>query len=79
MSITTNRSMLTFIVATVLTVIYTSSLLSIFPSTMAENMTAADNMMAENMTAADNMMAENMTAADNMMAENMTAADNMIK
>ena len=66
MSIRTIRSMLHIIVATVLTVIYASSLLSIFPSTMAENMTAADNMMAENMTAADNMMAENMTAADNM-------------
>ncbi|MGA8914616.1 MAG: hypothetical protein WB474_01350 [Nitrososphaeraceae archaeon] len=52
MSITTNRSKLTFIVATVLTVIYAPSLLSIFPSTMAEN---ADNMMSENMTAADNM------------------------
>ncbi|MGA8843135.1 MAG: hypothetical protein WB511_06080 [Nitrososphaeraceae archaeon] len=63
MSITTNRSKLTFIVATVLTVIYVPSLLSIFPSTMAEN---ADNMMSENMTAADNMMSENMTAADNM-------------
>jgi len=46
--------MLTFIVATVLTILYASSLLSIFPSTMAENMTAADNMMAENMTTADN-------------------------
>ena len=56
MSITTNRSKLTCIVATVLTVIYASFLLSIFPSTMAENMTAADNMMAENMTAADNMI-----------------------
>ena len=76
MSITTNRSKLTFIVATVLTVIYAPSLLSIFPSTMAEN---ADNMMSENMTAADNMMSENMTAADNMMSENMTAADNMSK
>ena len=56
MSITTNRSKLTFVVASVLTVIYASSLLSIFPSTRAENMTAADNMMAENMTAADNMI-----------------------
>jgi len=55
MNITTNRSKLIFIVATVLTVFYASFLLSIFPSTMAENMTAADNMMAENMTAADNM------------------------
>ena len=86
MSITTSRSKLTFIVTTVLTVIFASFLLSIFPRTMAENadnmmsenMTAADNMMAENMTVADNMMAENMTAGDNMMAENMTAADNMM-
>lgn len=43
MNITTNRSKLTFIVTTVLTVIYASFLLSIFPSTMEENMTAADN------------------------------------
>ena len=56
MSITTNRSKLTFIVATILTVIYGSSLLLTFPSTMAENMTTADNIMAENMTTADNIM-----------------------
>ena len=76
---TTNRSKLTFIVATVLTVIYASSLISISPSTMAENMTTADNIMAENMTTADNIMAENMTTADNIMAENMTTADNIMK
>ena len=64
MSITTNRSKLTFMVATVLTVVYASSLFSTFPSTMAENMTGPDTMMAENMTAADTMMAENITAAD---------------
>ena len=57
MSITTNRSKLTFMVATVLTVIYASSLfITTFSSTMAENMTAADTMMAENMTAADTMI-----------------------
>ena len=66
MSITRNRSKLTFMVATVLTVIYASSLFSTFPSTMAQNMTGPDTMMAENMTAADTMMAENITAADNM-------------
>ena len=76
MSITTNQSKLTYIVASVLAVIYASPLLSIFPRTMADN---ANNMMSENMTAADNMMSENMTAADNMMSENMTAADNMSK
>ena len=64
MSITTNRSKLTFMVATVLTVVYASSLFSTFPSTMAENMTGPDTMMAENITAADTMMAENITAAD---------------
>ena len=64
---TTNRSKFTFIVATVLTVIYASSLLSIPPSTMAENMTTADNIMTENMTTADNIMTENMTTADNIM------------
>ena len=53
MSITTNRSKLTFMVATVLTVVYASSLFSTFPSTMAENMTGPDTMMAENITAAD--------------------------
>ncbi|HET7243129.1 MAG TPA: hypothetical protein VFI64_07285, partial [Nitrososphaeraceae archaeon] len=68
MNITTNLLNLTFVIASVLTVICASSLLTIFPSTM----TAADNMMSENMTAADNMMSENMTAADNMMSENMT-------
>ena len=44
-------------VATVLTVIYASSLfITTFSSTMAENMTAADTMMAENMTAADTVI-----------------------
>ena len=77
MSITTNRSKLTFIVAdSPYSYLCPISIINISQVRMAEN---ADNMMSENMTAGHNMMSENMTAADNMMSENMTAADNMSK